>query len=143
VNGQPGDLAGQVPEGDVHRADGAQGGDPVALPQRLPQPLALQRILAHHHGLQVLDERFGVEVRAPHGRAQEGVALHAVVRAQGEQAQLALAREAAGVTSVLCGRDAVPREQRELEIGDLHVLPLFSGPGMCAESARGAGPCQG
>src|SRR5262249_10909396 len=118
---KPGHLAGDVPEGDVHGPDGAEGrvADPVG--QGLVEALAVERVLAHHHGLQVLDQRGGVELGAAHGRTEEGVALHAVVGAHGEEAELARATEATGVATVGGGGDAGPCEEGERDVGDLHA----------------------
>ena len=83
----------------------------------------LERILVHHEGLERAHQGLGVELSASAGRAQEGVALDALVGAQREQAQLALAAELSGVPAVGGGRDVFPREQREGDVGDLHETP--------------------
>src|SRR5438552_7138666 len=120
VYGQPRHLARDVPESHVHGPDGAIGGLAVLVPHRPVQALALERVLVEHDGLQVLDERLPVHVRATHGGAEEGVALDALVGLDGHEAELALAAELPRVPAVRGGRNVVPAEQREMDVGDLH-----------------------
>src|SRR5262249_57436265 len=108
VDRLPGRLAGQVPQGDVHRPDGPPRRLPVAREQRLVEALALERILVHHERLERADQRLGVELRAAARRAQEGGAFRALVGAGREQAELALAAEPPGVLAVGGGGEVVP-----------------------------------
>src|SRR5207253_2553167 len=126
VDRLPGDLARDVPEGDVHRADRAVRGRAIALPQPLIEALALEGVLTHHDGLEELDQGLAVEVGAALRRAQERVALDAVVRLDREQAEVALAAEAAGVPSVGRGGNIGPGEEGERDVGDLHSRTPFS-----------------
>src|SRR6202008_399031 len=123
VNRQPRDLARDVPQGHVHRADGSPGGVTVAGTQGLIEALALERVLVHHEGLERAHQRLRVEVGAAARRAQEGVALDAVVGPEREEAELALAAELSGVPAVGRGRDVLPREQSKGDVGDLHEAP--------------------
>src|SRR5207253_2730242 len=97
---QPRDLAGEVPQRDVHRPDRAVRGVADLLRHRLVEPLAIERILAEHERLEIVDQRRRVHLRAAHGRAEEGVTLHALVGADREQPELARAAEPAGVAPV-------------------------------------------
>src|SRR5207244_13187478 len=56
VDRQARHLARDVPQGDVHGADGPQRGLTVFLPHGLPQSLALERILSHHERFQIVDQ---------------------------------------------------------------------------------------
>src|SRR5687768_14774809 len=117
---QPGDLAAQVPQGDVHGADRAQGRVAMLGPHGLPQTLAIERVLAEDERLQVVDQTLRVEMRAAHGRPEEGVALQALLRPHGDEPELALAAEAPGVAAVGGGRNPRPREEGDGQIHDLH-----------------------
>src|SRR5262245_22014304 len=121
MNGQPRDLAGDVPQRDVHGADGSIGGRPVAMHQRLIETLAIERVLSHHQRLELLDERFTVEMRAAHRGAEKSVAVHALGRLDRDEAELALAGEAAGMPAVRGRRNVAPGEERECHVADLHV----------------------
>ena len=127
VDGQAGDLARDVPQSDVHRADGARGRVAAAGLQPLVQPLPVQRVLAKHDRLQVLDQRLAVEPRAAAGGAQEGVAFHALVRRDLDEPELARATEPAREPPVAGRRDALPVEEREREIRNLHCFVLPNG----------------
>src|SRR5262249_58795897 len=91
----PGPLARDVPERDVDGADRAIRRRAVALPERLIQALAIERVLTHHDGLEELDQRLPIQMRTALRRAEERVALDAVVGLDREQPELALAAEAA------------------------------------------------
>src|SRR5678815_1004754 len=124
-----GDLARDVPERDVHGADRPVGRRAIALPETLIEALAIERVLAHHDGLEELDQRLAVQVRAALSRAQERVALDAVVGFDREQAELALAAETAGVPAIRRRGDIGPGEQSKRDVGDLHSgAPLSSLP---------------
>ncbi len=123
VDGQPRDLAGQIPQGHVHRPDRPPRGVATAREERLVEPLSLQRILIHHEGLERAHQGLGVVLRATARRPQEGVAFQSIVGAEAEQAQLALPPELAGVAPVGGARDVVPREQGQRDVGDLHETP--------------------
>src|SRR5262249_9789288 len=84
-----------------------------------------ERILAHHERLELLDERLAVQMRAAHRRAEEGMALYAVVRLDGDQPELAGAGEATCVPPVRGRGNAAPAEQRERDVGDLHETVPF------------------
>src|SRR2546426_9094611 len=126
VNRQPGDLAGDVPERDVHGADGPVRRRTVALPESLVEALAVEGVLAHHDGLEELDQRLAVQVGAALRGAEERVPFDAVVRLDGEQAELAFAAEPAGVPAVGGRRNIGPGEEGQRDVGDLHEgLPPF------------------
>jgi hypothetical protein len=91
------------------------------MPQRLIEALSIERVLAHHQRLELLDERFGIEVRAAHRGAEERVALDTFIGPDGEEAELALAGEATGVPTVRGRGNVVPGEERERHVADLHV----------------------
>src|SRR5262249_44640944 len=103
----------------VHGPDGAQRGLTVFLPHGLPEPLALEWILSHHERLEVVDQRFGIEVSAPHGRTQERVALHALVAVDRQVAELPLGGQGGGVPAVGGGRDGAAGEQGQRRVADL------------------------
>ena len=126
VDRQLRDLAGDVPERDVHRADRPVGRRAVALPEPLIESLAVERVLAHHDGLEELDQRLAVQVGAALRGAEERVPLDAVVGFDGQQAELALAAEPAGVPAVGGRRNIGPGEEGQRDVGDLHEgLPPF------------------
>src|SRR4030095_5187907 len=95
----------------------------AAREQRLVEAFALERILVHHQRLERAHQRLGVVLRPAARRTEEGVTLRALVGAQGEEPELALPTEAAGVSPVGGGRDVLPGEQRERHVGDLHEVP--------------------
>jgi hypothetical protein len=130
VDRQSRGLATEVPQRDVHRPDGANGGRTIALPEQLPQPLAVERILAEDQRLEEPDQRLGVHGRAPHRRAEEGMTLQPRVGAQREQTEIAGSAEAARVPSVRGRRDPAPGEQGQGDVGDLHAAAstLFTAP---------------
>ena len=113
-------LAGDVPERDVDGADGPPGGVAVARRQPEIELLPVERVLAHHLRLEEADERLRVACRTPAGGAEEGMALHAVIGAQRQQAELATARKAPRMLAVGGRRDVVPGEKSEGYIVDLH-----------------------
>ena len=114
-------LAQKVPERDVDRADGAHAGRALLLPQLGHQSLAMHRVLAHQHGLEMRDQPLPVRGRRVRGRAQERISLDAVVGADAQQAERARAGEPAHL-AVLRRRDVVPGEQGQRDVGDLHWL---------------------
>jgi hypothetical protein len=120
-----GGLAGDVPQRDVHRADRAYRGGTAAPPHGLVEPLARERVLSHEDRLEILDEARTVVGGGMIGRAEEGVAVDALVGLDREEAQLARAAEASGVRGVARRRDIVPREQGERHVGDFHGEHLW------------------
>src|SRR5690606_2802868 len=101
--------------------DAAQGGGARALPQALQQPLAVERIVPDQKRLQVADQRARIVAGRPAGRAEEGMAFQPLIGPQGDKAQIARAGKAACVLAVLRRRNAIPREQGDRDIGDLHA----------------------
>ena len=129
TRGSPGDLAGNVPEGDVDRADHVERGSapPVVVARvehQLPQAIDLQRILAHQHLSQTARDRVGRrhlddrsrEQRSRIGLADAHDALVGVDRTRNAScvpsarvASTCARRTTIGSTSViLIGVDAVP-----------------------------------
>src|SRR5207245_4082818 len=53
---QPRLLPGDVPERDIDRADRAHRGGPGACPEKAIEPLAVERVLAHHQRLEKANE---------------------------------------------------------------------------------------
>src|SRR5206468_4539853 len=132
---------GDVPERDVHGADGPEGRRAIQLPESLVEALAVEGVLAHHDGLEELDQRLAVQVGAALRGAEERVPFDAVVRLDGEQAELALAAEPAGVPAVGGRRNIGPGEEGQRDVGDLHAgtppFPMISS--LCSPSV-GARP---
>ncbi len=94
VDRHPRHLARDVPERDVHGADGAQRRLPrLSREEPLVEPLAVERVLSHDDGLQRGDQRLAVQVRPAHRRAEKGVALDTLVGLEREQTELALPGE--------------------------------------------------
>src|SRR5207249_10010492 len=90
------------------------------LPHRLIEPLAVERVLTQHERLEIVDQGLTVHLRAAHRGAEERVALHALVGADRQQAELARPAEPAGVAAVLRGGDVVPGKEGEADVADLH-----------------------
>ena len=86
---QLGDLAGEVPQRRIHRADRAVADDARDQPHRAVDALALQRVLPHQHRLQRTDQLRPVHRRRIGRRAEEGVAFQALVGVDAQQAQIA------------------------------------------------------
>src|SRR5205085_10104628 len=122
---EPGDLAAEIPERDVDGADRPERGRAVALPQRLPEPFAIERVLADHERLQVLDEALGIEAGGPHRGTEERMPLEVAVRLQRHEPEVALAAEPSRVAAVRRRRDIGPSEQGDGEIRDLHGRPTM------------------
>ena len=118
-------FAQQVPERDIDGADGAHTAGALLLPQVLDHGFAVQRVPTHQHRLQVGDEPLPVGRRRIGGRAQEGMPLDPVVGEDAQQPERARAREAA-VLAVLRGRDVVPGEERQRDVGDFHGVVSHS-----------------
>jgi hypothetical protein len=121
VDRHVGGLAGDVPQRDVHGADRAHRGGAAALPHRLIEPLALERVLSHDDGLEVLDEAGAVVRGGMIGGTEKGVAIDALVGPDGHEAELAAAAEAAGMGGIAGRRNIVPGEQRQGYVGDFHA----------------------
>ena len=124
VDRQPRLLAGDVPKCNVHGAYRANRRDTGARPQQLVEPLAVERVLAHDDRLQKADQRRPVEARRVRGRAEKSMAFDAVISLNPEQAEIAFAGRPRGVVAVNRRWDAVPRKQRQADIGDLHFRLL-------------------
>ncbi len=120
-------LADQIPQGDVRCADRAHAGGTLLPPEILDDRLAHHRIAPHQDRLQMRDQPLSVGRGRIRRRAQEGMALDPLVGDEAQQTQRARAREAA-VLAVLRGRNVVPGEQRQGDVGDFHCLflPDFS-----------------
>src|SRR5262249_19044324 len=114
-------LPRDVPERDVQRANGPEGRRAVLVPEGLVEALSFQRVLAHHHGFELLNEGFTVEGGAAHCGSEESVALDALVGPDGDEAELASTGEAARMPAVRSRWNAVPGKKREREVCDLHV----------------------
>ena len=125
MDGQAGDLPRQVPERDIDSADRAEGDAPAALPHGVPEAPDIERVLTHHDGLQVGQERLCVHGGVAAGGAEEGVSLQTLVGADGEHAHLAftpVADGGPGIGPVGHG----PAEGREEDIVDFHISSLRS-----------------
>jgi hypothetical protein len=79
VDRQVRDLAGNVPQRDVDRADRADARHPRPRPQQTVEPLAVERVLAHDDRLEEMDETRPVKARRVRRGAEKGVALDALV----------------------------------------------------------------
>ena len=124
VNGLAGDLAVDVPQADVDRADRLDRRLAVQLPEPLPQPPDVLRVLAHDDRFEVVDERAGQVMPAEVGAAQKRVAGDAGVGLHAHHAELrgAAERGAAGRPHL-----AVPREQIDLDVGNTHGPAAYHG----------------
>src|SRR5690606_33217751 len=88
---QVGDLAANIPQGDVDRADGAQGRRPPARVEAVIEPFPVERVLSHHQRLEVAYERSDIEIDAAERRAEEGMTVDSFIGADGDQTDLAIA----------------------------------------------------
>src|SRR4026207_1945306 len=93
---RPAPAAPEVPRGQVDGADGAPRRLPTPREERLVEALTLERLLVHHQWLERGHQRLGGVPRAAARRAQERVALRALVGAQSEEPELALPAGAGG-----------------------------------------------
>src|SRR6185437_4492283 len=114
------DQLGNVPQRDVAGADGAHAGRARLAPQPLVEPLAVERVLADQHRLQILNEARPVTVGGPVHRAEKSVALHPFVGDDFQKAELARPGLVDDVRPVGQRGNAVPAEQGEGDIGDSH-----------------------
>jgi hypothetical protein len=112
-------LADEVPQRHVDRTDRAHATSALLAPQVGDDRLAMHRVPAHQHRLEMGDQALPIGRRRVRGRAQERIALDAVVGADAQQAERTRARKAA-VQPVLRRRDIVPREKGQGNVGDLH-----------------------
>ena len=119
VHRQAGDLAGQVPQRGVHRADRAIADGAVDQPHAAMDALALQRVLPHQHRLQRADQLRPVHRRRIGGRAEERVALQPGVGVDTQQAEIAVA-DRGGARVVVGRRDVVPGEDGQRDVVDFH-----------------------
>ena len=119
---QPGDLAGQVPQRNIHGADRPRRRHAVAPLQLLVHPLTVERILADDGGLEVPHHRQPVELGAAAGVPEEGVPFDPLVRRNRDEAEVTAPFEPRREAPVLRRGDVVPREELEGEVGDLHSL---------------------
>ena len=117
---QPRLLPGDVPQRDVDRADRAHRGDPGARPEEAIEALAVERVLTQQQRLQKANEARPVEACRVRRRAEKGMALDALVGGDAQQAEIALAGRPRRMMAVDCRRDALPAEQSEGDIADLH-----------------------
>ena len=120
VDRQVRDLAGDVPQRDVDRADRADACHPRPRPQQTVEPLAVERVLAHHDRLEETDEARPVEARRVRRGAEKGVALDALVGDDAQEAKIALAGRPRRMVAIGRRRHGVPGEQGQGDVGDLH-----------------------
>ena len=121
---QLGDLAAEVPQRRVHRADRAIADDARDQTHGAVDALALQRVLAHQHRLQRTDQLRSVHRRRIGRRAEEGVALQALVGVDAQQAKIAGGR-CERAQMVARRRDVVPGEDGQRYVVDLHDESLL------------------
>ena len=88
-------LAGDIPQCHIDSADRAHSSRTLPIPDLLIQALAVERILAQQHRLQVRDEGLPVAGRRIHGGAEKGVALDPLIGDQSQQPERAAARRIA------------------------------------------------
>ena len=117
---QPRRLAGNVPQRDVAGADRAHRGGPGARPQEAVEALAVERVLTHQDRLQKADQARPVEARRVRRGAEKGVAGDAVIGRDRQQPEIALAGRSRRVMAIDRRRNALPGEQGQADIGDLH-----------------------
>jgi hypothetical protein len=114
-------LAGDVPQCDVDGADRADRRDAGAPPEQAIEALAVERVLAHHQRLQEADQARPVEACWVRRSTEEGVALDPLIGREPQQAEIALPGRARGMVAVNRRRDALPGEQGQGDVGDLHI----------------------
>lgn len=126
VEGHPRRLASEVPRRHVHRADRAHRRSARHGPERGVEAFALQRTAAHQQRLEKADEPRPVVLRGVGGRAEEGVAFHARVRADPQQPERgrAAAHRDAGVVAGF--GHPLPGEERQRDMVHLHPEPSSS-----------------
>ena len=119
VHRHPGDLAGEVPQRRIDRADRAIADGAVDQPHAGMDPLALQRVLAHQHRLQRADQLRPVHRRRVGRRAEERVSLQTAHRCECATGR-GCCRRRGGAGVVIGRRDIVPGEDRQCDIIDFH-----------------------
>src|SRR4029077_7567989 len=110
---------------DVYCPQGPERVAPATLPHALKQQFAVERVLPEQQRFQCLDHELGVSAGGTAGGAEEGVADHALVALDGDEAEVAAPGDAGRVAPVLRGRDVVPGEQSRVDIGDFHDRVSF------------------
>ena len=102
-------FAGDIPQRHIDSTDRAHSGRTLPIPDLLIEALAIERILAQEHRLQMSDEGLPVAGRRIHGGAEEGVSLEPLIGDQSQQPKRAAAGELPGVGPIGGGLGCCPR----------------------------------
>ena len=118
---QLGDLAAQIPQCSVHRPDRAVADNARHQSHGAVDALALQRVLPHQHRLERPDKLRSVHRRGIGRGTQKRVAFQSLVCVDAQQAEIAGGRGQRAKV-IARRRDAVPRDDGQRYVVDLHVL---------------------
>ena len=121
VHRQFGDLAGEVPQRGVHRADRAIADDAGDQTHAGVDALAFQRVLPDQHRLQRADQLRTVHRRRIGRRAEERVALQSLVGVDAQQARDCWWTGSQRAEVIARCRNAVPGEDGQRYVVDFHA----------------------
>ena len=139
MNGQSCDLALNIPQRHIDRADGIRRRPSVLPPHIPPNRPAIQRIPPHHNRLQKLHQRRRIVIRPLTRRPQKSIAAHPPIRLHRHYPQQRIPAEPRMRISEPVLR--LPIEHRNLDVGYLHCVASLSLCGFgCMRDARFAMP---